>query len=51
MLYSNTKIKLNPIKQRDFSLFFLSISHQMETISPHVFRKLSTYLSDLSKLW
>ena len=22
MLYLNTKVKLNPIKQRDFSLFF-----------------------------
>ena len=50
MLYLNTKIKLDSIKQRDFSLFFvywLSI----ETVSPHVFRKLSTYLSVWSKLW
>ena len=51
MLYLNTKVKLNPIKQRDFSLFFLFISHQIETVSPHVFRKLSTYLSVWSKLW
>ena len=50
VLYLNTEIMLNPIKQRDFSLFFvywLSI----ETVSPHVFRKLSTYLSVWSKLW
>lgn len=51
VLYLNTKIDLNPIKQRDFSLFFLFISHQIETISSHVFRKLSTYLSVWSKLW
>ena len=50
VLYLNTKIKLNPIKQRDFSLF-LFISHQMEIVSSHVFRKLLTYLSVWSKLW
>ena len=51
VLYLNTKFELNPIKQRDFSLFFLFIGHQIETVSPHVFRKLSTYLSVWSKLW
>ena len=51
VLYLNTKFELNPIKQRDFSLFFLCFDYHIETVSPNVFRKLSTYLSDLSKLW
>ena len=50
VLYLNTKIMLNPIKQRDFSLFFVYWP-SIETVSPHVFRKLSTYLSVWSKLW
>ena len=51
MLYLNTKVKLNPIKQRDFSLFFLCFDYHIETVSPPVFRKLLTYLSVWSKLW
>ena len=50
VLYLNTKFKLNPIKQRDFSLF-LCFDYHIETVSPPVFRKLLTYLSVWSKLW
>ncbi len=51
VLYSNTKIQAESYKAERLLSVFLFLSHQIETISPHVFRKLSTYLSVWSKLW